>query len=513
MQTNSHKAPFFNKTANLKVGLNQLGLRNASEALFTSLLPGLNNVSNRIRYYSFYCWLINEFYQDKERFTDTEFYKYIRYSEYLLALIHARGEGTPGIPGIIYALDTRSQGSSEYDLKLGTYNSQGNTKKGTYWANPGGVLRQYYSSSLKDIAILKENNESASIFNVSKEDTLINGSVLAESFAMNIGNNGPKFLNIVKCGKVTSDELNELSSSFNMRKFPKLSNERSLIIDLLLQKDYPATDLRFCYRKSTIYHYLKHSSQGGTKESFAQYMYNKFLNGCFDDNCVLGWYRYFLNDNWQYQSSVIFVALLNLLKHNPDWQEASNIAESLALSIIDNLGKDYSKATLHEICNCVEQNLIKVKDQKGNLDIDATPAIINLIRMYINNKDARTKRPDFREAFPSVTNIDFYTFMDEMDNNLESNFLDWLKDYILKKIIYCHHQVALKKYLQTGIATQKFIYENGMIRFLNGSEATHTSPRINTLFDFLFDLELVDMNGITTEGNSLLNKLEEVGAC
>ena len=38
MQTNSHKAPFFNKTANLKVGLNQLGLRNASEALFTSLL-------------------------------------------------------------------------------------------------------------------------------------------------------------------------------------------------------------------------------------------------------------------------------------------------------------------------------------------------------------------------------------------------------------------------------------------------------------------------------------------
>ena len=71
MQTNSHKAPFFNKTANLKVGLNQLGLRNASEALFTSLLPGLNNVSNRIRYYSFYCWLINEFYQDKERFTDT----------------------------------------------------------------------------------------------------------------------------------------------------------------------------------------------------------------------------------------------------------------------------------------------------------------------------------------------------------------------------------------------------------------------------------------------------------
>ena len=72
MQLNSHKVPFFNKTADLKVGLNQLGLRNASEALFASLLPGLNNVSNRIRYYSFYCWLISEFYKNRESFTDKE---------------------------------------------------------------------------------------------------------------------------------------------------------------------------------------------------------------------------------------------------------------------------------------------------------------------------------------------------------------------------------------------------------------------------------------------------------
>ena len=68
MQLNSHKVPFFNKTVDLKAGLNQLGLKNASEALFTSLLPGLNNVSNRIRYYAFYCWLIGEFYKNRESF-------------------------------------------------------------------------------------------------------------------------------------------------------------------------------------------------------------------------------------------------------------------------------------------------------------------------------------------------------------------------------------------------------------------------------------------------------------
>lgn len=132
--------------------------------------------------------------------------------------------------------------------------------------------------------------------------------------------------------------------------------------------------------------------------------------------------------------------------------------------------------------------------------------------MYNTNKDVRSKRPDYREAFPSAVNSDFYSFMDEIDKSLETNFYEWLKDYILKKIIFCHYQVALRKYLQTGIASQKFIYENGMIRFLNGSEATHTGPRTDTLYDFVSDLELVDDKGITDKGILLLNKLEEAEA-
>ena len=513
MQVNSHKIPFFNKTANLKVGLNQLGLRNASEALFTTLLPGLNNVSNRIRYYSFYCWIIDEFYKSRENFTDKEFYKYIRYSDYLLALIHSKGEGINGIPGITYALNTRSSGDYEHNLQLGTYNSQGNTKSNTYWANAGGILRQYYASSLKDIAILKENTENSSIMNISKEEGLINGSMLAESFARNIGKDGLIFLDIVRRGKATNDELDSLESSFNMRRFPQNSNEKDLIIELLLQKDFPADESKFCYRKSTIYHYLKHFSQNGTKEDFTRYMYDKFLGGNTTDNCILGWYRYYLNDNWQYQSSVIFVALLNQLSKNLDWQNATRVAEDLALSIILDIGSKYNNATLKEVCINIEKDEIETKPQLGNLDTDAASAVVNLLKTYNSNKDIRSLRPDFREAFPNATNVDFYTFMEEVDNNFEQNFLEWLKDFILKKIIYCHYQVALRKYLQTGIASQKFISENGMIRFLNGSEATHTSPRIDTLYDFISDLELINAYGITNKGIILLNKLEEDKSC
>lgn len=510
MQSNTHKVPFFNKTVDLKVGLNQLGLRNASEALFTSLLPGLNNVSNRIRYYSFYCWLIGEFYKNKNSFTDKEFYKYIRYAEYLLALIHSRDKGVDGIPGITFAINIRNKGVTVFDLHAGTYNSQGNTQKDTYWANAGGVLRQYYSSSLKDIAILKENNEKNSILNISKEDSLISGSLLAEAFAQNIGEDGPKFLKIVQKGYVSSEELRSLESSFNMRKFPQKSNERELIIKLLLQKDYPASESKFCYRRSTIYHYLKFLSQDKTKESFTRYMYESFLKGESDDDCVLGWYRYYLNDNWQYQSSVIFVALLNQLSTNPDWQDATIAAKELASSIIKDLGDKYKFTYLKEVCISIEKIDIESNPQRGNLDTEAAPALLNLLMMYNTNKNVRNRRPDYREAFPRAENFDFYTFMDEIDKSLERNFYDWLKDYILEKIIYRHYKVALRKYLQTGIASQKFIYENGLIRFLNGSEATHTAPRIDTLNDFLSDLELINDKEFS---NEITKELEEAETC
>ena len=52
----------------------------------------------------------------------------------------------------------------------------------------------------------------------------------------NVGEDGPKFLKIVQRGNVSAEELNSLESSFNMRKFPQKSNEKELIIELLLQK-------------------------------------------------------------------------------------------------------------------------------------------------------------------------------------------------------------------------------------------------------------------------------------
>ena len=42
-------------------GLDHLGVQAPSIALYTQLLPGITNVTNRARYYSFHPWLIRSF--------------------------------------------------------------------------------------------------------------------------------------------------------------------------------------------------------------------------------------------------------------------------------------------------------------------------------------------------------------------------------------------------------------------------------------------------------------------
>ena len=56
-------APFLSKKLSFVRGLDPLGLSNTSDATFSMLLPGLNNVTGRIRYYSFYCWLLSQYEQ------------------------------------------------------------------------------------------------------------------------------------------------------------------------------------------------------------------------------------------------------------------------------------------------------------------------------------------------------------------------------------------------------------------------------------------------------------------
>lgn len=86
-----------------KNGLDPLGMQNSSVSLYQTLLPGIGNVTLRVRYYGLYAWL-SWVYAQRIGDTNPESWKrFIRSAEALYALIAQRRGGETGVAGIRWA--------------------------------------------------------------------------------------------------------------------------------------------------------------------------------------------------------------------------------------------------------------------------------------------------------------------------------------------------------------------------------------------------------------------------
>ncbi len=192
-------------------GLDHLSVQAPCINIYGRLLPGITNVTDRARYYSFYPWLIWSFDQQGYTTFDDEFVERFRRADCLFSLIAARhaivsdGDSEDHEGGAIgirtlraIARELRDGGTitvSNYSLREGA--------QARYFMNKMGGLGQYYIGVLRELLIL-DGNSSTGI----KYTNQI-GKVIAKS--ADRGLNGELFLDVVDRDLVTQDQLDELS--------------------------------------------------------------------------------------------------------------------------------------------------------------------------------------------------------------------------------------------------------------------------------------------------------------
>lgn len=508
MKADSHIAPFFAESISPVPGLNHLGLRNAAEDLFTSLLPGLNGVTERVRYYSFYCWLTGEFMKrtSQDDRTPEEYRLFVRKAEFLIAMIQAaRNPEIIGIPGITFALDTLRLSYTSFDLMKCVDNPIDKRRtKGTYWANPGGVLRQYYNASMKDMALLPGLAGFPSVSVPSREDDLlpegtILGEDLGEAFCESVGESSiALFLSCVDRSRVSRDELKAMANDFVMKGFGDIGRERDLLISAFNQKDFPASETNNRHlRKKTISHFLnycKQVRQDGAKDAiaFPAHIYRAVLDGTFSDDCALGWYGYHVNDLWQYDASIILYCVLDILKDS-GWVSADKLSRELADGMASLASPNAPNITLGSVCEMLDSGSLRMPEGRS-VEAKALRAMLDILRLYCENRAHRDTVENYKLTFKDLRKpytFDFFRFMEELDNQQSVPLDDLLNGFIREKVITRHHTVSLIKYCQTGIASNKFLFEDGFLRYVGQTEYTHTSPRIASLIEYLSDLGLL----------------------
>ena len=504
LRSNKSYAPFMGDNKPLSVGLNPLGIRTASEQLFTTLLPGLNVVTLRIRYYSFYCWLLKSFYAKRTEAKKADLQRHIRMSELLMALINAQSNFSGGVPGITRASEIIEKGEDVIN-----FNEDAMPKGkpvGGYWKGSYGAFGTYYAASLQEMSIIRPLIDNTNLYNVTpKTDDYISGEDLADAFAESVGPEmGNLFEACARSGVVTRKQLAEMEPFFQSHNLPE-NKECSLLLNMLLQNDRPYILKESKLRKNSLrllLSYLKENLVDNFLElDFARYVYDNYNRGTEDSLAAVGWYAYYLNDCRQYEALNIFDVLLKRLhesKRPGQWENIDELTSELARDVCHNLNAE--NHTMKVMLSNWE-SIIEPEEEMAH----AFYVILDNYRCNPNYKDSKSI---IRQFFRNVSN-DALDAFDTIERSMDELVQVFVKRYLTENIIYNHYSESMRKYSQNGIPTQKFTIENGYVRGIATYSATHSSPRIDTLRNYATDLGLISNNRITTKGLQLLNTLKD----
>lgn len=190
-----------------KSGLDPLGMQAASVNLYQRLVPGISNVTLRIRYYGLYAWLCRTY---AERIGDTgleSWKRTVRRAEALLALVAANAvneDGNGGVAGVLWAgRRLTEQGGGLIDFRPDT--DPGGT--GTpYLKQAWGAYGAAYASQLYEAGIFGEADQHE--IPVPAPGL---GDVLADGFAEAIGPLADVFFELAQTGRVTKADLAALT--------------------------------------------------------------------------------------------------------------------------------------------------------------------------------------------------------------------------------------------------------------------------------------------------------------
>ncbi|MCC5869999.1 MAG: hypothetical protein JJU27_15965 [Gammaproteobacteria bacterium] len=231
-------------------GLDHLAVQAPCINIYGRMLPGITNVTDRARYYSFYPWLMWAFDQRGYTRFDDDFIERFRRADCLFCLIahrHADVSKTDAEDhaGALVGSDTLrevAQTIQAHDtVRLSDYSLRVGAKK-RYFANDMGGLGQYYLGVLRELAILDGDGRNGIRY------TKQIGQVIAAR--MDQGIDRELFLEVVEADRVSAAELDALHG-FCPCQLVQCSEERKILEELFFVRG-PFYDLEALPRRRTL---------------------------------------------------------------------------------------------------------------------------------------------------------------------------------------------------------------------------------------------------------------------
>lgn len=507
-----------------KRGLDPLGMQTTSVALYQQLVPGISNVTLRMRYYGLYAWLAQRYASEVGSTSVEDWCLYIRRAEALYALVAVQAGGERGVAGVDWA--TRTLGTSEAKI---TFHTATDRREGEpqYLKQKFGAFGAAYGSQLIDIGVLELVSEHS--VPVPTRDI---GEKLAVAFESAIGMAAGAFLSAAKVGVISKSDLAQLAPMLPSRIDPD-GPERGLYESLLLTAKH-GNQARAAARSQSMRLVLRIAQQARSSVKVEQLRWTLYASQCGsavaldaigaeEDKQRFAWAVYQANDLLHVSYETILKVALDVLDGSPNGmtfealvgRTVSRLMSALETFAADSWGGLCASLTLTDdpVSDKIPMSdfslqrvaLRSAKLEEVTSDDSARCAVLLLAVLH---KRFGGLLERIAQELPVLAQGEYLrslvTELRFLDEHSAEPLLTLLARIVRQRVLDRHLWVAIQKFRGQGDYTFLLESDDGRVRLRRKDGPVLTNPRLSSAVAFLEDIHLLNANGTTPVGLRLI---------
>jgi hypothetical protein len=510
--------PFWADYPSSASGRDPLAIQNSSVVIYTKMMVGITNVTNRIRYNGFYCWLLQLILQKtKVKGSVNEQIQFIRRAELLIAYMMVNE--FPGITGVSGSLFASKNVGEHINLSDGADWGAKIPGHVLYWTFKGGVFGQYYSGVVRELGLINHPSTQLNIYTVTN-----NGMALANHFDSNLPDGlRETFWGYIFKGKLNLRDLAGLTP-FALHQIPE-SSEAVFYRQMLLSRDDRSPEPT-SYRKQTIKLLLKSLSGQVEGTTYLPYIflkenYKRHISlSQLSKNAATAWYIYELNEVLHVTLEHFHCSLLwsidvypSPLDERLDWlvkQGISTLEDTGHVSDSNSFGDILSYYAAIKADMYTHFDSMQTAFKEGQTGVCLSEALFCLACVY---RDCQSQLSQIEElaVLPKYNfNRQGYAvlLLDDLISSRKELLLDEYMRTVFQLVINLH---VFSSYSKTRVGqslVHNYFIEDGMIWRARETTPRRTTPRLQNTVQYICDVGWVSYSEnqlhITELGKTLL---------
>lgn len=490
-----------------KRGLDPLGIQNSGVLLYQSLLPGISNVTLRIRYYGLYCWA-SETYAGEIGSTDPlEWRSWVRRLEALHALVAQEAGGETGVAGVEWAQRRLATGDDPIEFEDG---ASTRTDADRYLAQSMGVFGQAYLSQMVELGL----------FSTAANHTIPvrteRGLIAARAFAGSVGVALEELIvSCINSAKVSRQELQMLKPM--LPSFIGKGVERDIYETLLFTNDDLANPGDIS-RSDTLRLVLITAREIGKRPNSMDVRRHLFAARKAVPVSLqvqrLRWEAYQAQDMWQVAYAALLRWAISIIDQTDDGRSLPEIHAEVNARITDRLGRiatetwtamahrvDHSDAAIDDRFRETSSRRLAPEDAA----LLAVEQIAALERRVLGRSDLAAEIDRSFQLTGGGRSI--RTELVWLHKRRGDPVGEVFADLITQRVVKRHSWVATQKLRRQRDYTFLFESRDGRLAYRSQYMPVPTTPRLDPAITFLADIGMLEPAGLSALGDKKLSTM------